>query len=791
MDSILCKFNRKPRIAILADRPEWAYDYCARNVRNILSNQFEIDIYYVNQHPTISPQHYDVLHVCFWGETYHHKFNFPPSRVIKEVSSHRWQYDAPYGPLATSEFVKRYLDDAHTVVATSLALYNMVREHHDDCYHIKNGFDPDNFFPSDTVHSGPLKIAWCGNVADQVKGIDDILKPAAEGYALHLATGNIQQRDLIALYNQCDIYAVCSSHEASPLPLIEAMACGCFPVCTTVGVVPELVRHKDNGYIVAERSVEAFSEAFAWCSKHLQEIREKRLGIADELRSKRTWSICAQSYRYAWVQALTKAFFPVFRNDDVAPDTDVANFKAFCNIFHSNAFTQVHAVTLSGCCNVVHDYGGMAAEYAKLPPLCYWKNEDICRASQPKQMEDCKELVDYLNTIEDELAFHGTAHVDFSQMSAEEQDAEFASGIERMRRLFPHKKVRLFVPPFNRVNEHTERVAAKHGLTVMKPTGVHFEESLANHAAFTHSEYRYHHHRFYPQSQFAFYNLSLEALKGALCKKVALADSCQSHKRGQLGNVAQKFSKIGLRIGRKVKRAAMRLCVEYTTRNFWGVPIALVDYICRKNGASAWHVYAYRHIMKRAFTFDLLCWINNNISKDSAIFEAGCGTGQNLFALDKWGFSNLAGVEIDDGACRAFAQLKKHLCSSDIIVKQGDLFAGFCDKRYGFIYSLDVLYLIPGNSLEHFLSQARESLKQSGYVAFDVIDKAFEAHPLRSFCTQDWHDDVKNKRPSEYQVTHSHKDVEGLARNCGYKIIYHKFYEEVPQRSVYILQLGD
>ena len=53
------------------------------------------------------------------------------------------------------------------------------------------------------------------------------------------------------------------------------------------------------------------------------------------------------------------------------------------------------------------------------------------------------------------------------------------------------------------------------------------------------------------------------------------------------------------------------------------------------------------------------------------------------------------------------------------------------------------------------------------------------------------HDDVKNKRPSEYQVTHSHKDVEGLARNCGYKIIYHKFYEEVPQRSVYILQLGD
>lgn len=789
MSSLLERFVRKPKLAILVDRPNWAYDFFAHNVRDVLSDQFDIDIYYVTQSPVISPEVYDLLHVCFWGETYHHKFNFPPSRVVKEVSSHRWQFDAPYGPIKVQEFVNEYLSDANTVVATSLALYDLLQAHSQPVYHVQNGFDPTIFSPNCKMLKGPIQIAWCGNAADPVKGVDNILKPSALGYSLRLATGNVPQNNLAEFYRQSDVYVVCSVHEAEPLTLIEAMACGCFPVCCQVGIVPELVRHKENGYIVSERSVEAFAEAFSWCAENLHDIRAKRQNIARELHATRTWSACAQTYQHAWEQALKNAFFPVFRNDDVAPDTDVASFKIFCNIFHSNGFSQIHAVTLSGFCNVEHDYGGVATEYAKLPPICYWKNEDIRRASYALQMEDCKDLVAYLNSIDDELAFHGTAHFDFSQMSEAEQDIEFTQGIERMKHLFPYKKVRFFVPPFNRVNEYTDRVAARHGLIVMRPDGVHLEERLGNIEFFTHTEYRYHHHRFYPQSRFDYYDLTLDALSNVLNKKVSLFDFETHNREGRINKFAKVILSVGRRIGRKIKHTNMYVWAEYSPQNFWGVPLATISRICRESGAPEWHVYAYRYFEKRAFTFDLLRWMVCNLPKNLAIFEAGCGTGQNLFALSKWGFANLTGIDIDPGACLACNRLQEHLGFSMITIETGELFAHIDQERYDFIFSLDVLYLIQGNAYAKFLQWSKKKLNKKGYVAFDVIDKAFEFNTLHQFCTQDWHIKDNSKRPSEYLSRYTLEEIEMLAADNGYKIVDHKFYVDRPQRSVYIMQL--
>ena len=488
------------------------------------------------------------------------------------------------------------------------------------------------------------------------------------------------------------------------------------------------------------------------------------------------------------MQALRHAFFPVFRNDDVAPDTDVAQFKAFCNIFHSNAFTQVHAVTLSGSCNVVHSYGGVATEYANFPPNCYWKNEDIRRASQPKQMEDCKELVDYLNTIEDELAFHGTAHVDFSQMSAEEQDAEFASGIERMRRLFPHKKVRLFVPPFNRVNEHTEYVAAKYGLTVMKPIGVHLEEHLQDITVFTRSEYRYHHHRFYPQSQFSFYNLSLEALKDVLCKKVALVDSLQRHKRGQFANLAHKFSRLGLRIGRKVKRTAMLLRATYTSYNFWGLPIATISHVCRASGARMASVSAYCSFEKNTFKHDFLRWVDGALPHGAAILEAGCDSGSNLFALYKRGFANITGVESDAGAALACVRLQKKMSATGIKVEAGNFLKLVTQNRFNLIFSFGFQFADSHEALTAYLDHSKSLLEKEGYVIFDVIDVAYQLKLLSITDTLKTKI-MGDKATNNPAVTWKFIEIEKIATNSGYEIVMHKFYPDDQVRSVYVLKL--
>ena len=52
------------------------------------------------------------------------------------------------------------------------------------------------------------------------------------------------------LMGEGDIYLMLSRLEGGPLPLIEAMGLGMWPICTPVGMAPEIIRHGHNGFIV-------------------------------------------------------------------------------------------------------------------------------------------------------------------------------------------------------------------------------------------------------------------------------------------------------------------------------------------------------------------------------------------------------------------------------------------------------------------------------------------------------------------------------------------------------------
>lgn len=304
MSLTLQNFFHKPRITILADKPNWAYDICAQQLVKHLHNDFSITIKYVREKPILEENMFDLLHVCFWGEKYHTQFNIPPNKIVKEISSHRWQYDRQYGPCSAKKFVKKFLQDACFFCATSLRLYNLLVPFIPNIHHVANGIDTKKFFASDNFPMGEIRLGWAGNCNDPIKGIKKILYPASKGYNLELADGSLSY-DKIATFYQCkDLYIVTSKHEGEPLPLIEAMACGCFPVCYDVGIVPELIEHKKNGYIVTEYTIEKFRKAFKWCENNLKYIRSQRKVISEELHKKRNWELCSQTYKSLWFYAL-------------------------------------------------------------------------------------------------------------------------------------------------------------------------------------------------------------------------------------------------------------------------------------------------------------------------------------------------------------------------------------------------------------------------------------------------------------------------------------------------------
>jgi glycosyltransferase involved in cell wall biosynthesis len=517
--------QRRPRILLLVDYKGWAFDHSAREIARQLRNHYRFVIKRVHSRPKLNARSYDLVYVFFWGETYHQQFGFDPDRTIKEVSSHRWADDPRFGPCTPQAMADKYMGDAGTVICTSSRLVDAFQPCQSRVFHTPNGIDPVKFRLV-RERSGPLTIGWAGDIEDPVKGVNDILKPACEGrFSLLLAPGRLSHKAMNEFYNRVDVLAVASKNEGEPLTLLEGMAAGCFPVCADVGIVPEVVRNGENGLIVPERSVDAFRTAFAWCEAHLDQVRTAGRKNAVQMQRERNWGVCAENFKRVFQDTLAYARRPRFRNDDVSADTDLERFREFCAIFQRHGIEQLHGITLRGRTNSNFKCEEASVEYEGLPDLGKLPNSKIRDLSAGFLFEERQDLIDYLQNSTDQVALHGYYHTDYSMMTASEQREEISRGMELLARLFPHKRVRYFIAPFNRTNAETFAVVKEFGLTVLAADGVHMEEHLYDFHLEPETWYRYHHHRFYPESTFPHWCLSLNALETALARNFATCKS--------------------------------------------------------------------------------------------------------------------------------------------------------------------------------------------------------------------------------------------------------------------------
>jgi polysaccharide pyruvyl transferase WcaK-like protein len=514
--------GRKPRILMLADQRGWAFDHSARQIERCLSRDFNFDIRYIGESPSITSQNYDLLYLFFWGDQFYKTLGFASDRTIKELSSHRWEDDPRYGPCTAEALVDRYLCDAFAVCCTSLRLKNRIAHLHPRVYHTPNGFDS-NRFHLIRRRSGPMTIGWAGNIDDPVKGVQDVLKPACHGrFNLLMASGSVPHRKMNVFYNRLDVFAITSKHEGEPLTVIEAMAAGCFPVCTDIGIISELVRSGENGLIVSDHTAGAFLEAFEWCESHLDHVRKAGEQNARQMRRERSWEVVAPFYKRVFAETLEYIQRPRFRNDDVSCETPLAHFEAFCRIFWKYNLRQVHGVILRGRTS-------RCASFRSEPPECrgaearsHLSNSRIRELAEGFNFEDRKDLIDFLKEGPDEIALHGYYHTDYSNMTSDEQKREIESGLSLLKRLFPNKQIKYFIPPFDRVNQTLYGACEAFGLDVLDVPAVCVEDTLETLRLEPGTWYRYQHHRFYPDSTFNRYKTSLELLDAALGQNISL-----------------------------------------------------------------------------------------------------------------------------------------------------------------------------------------------------------------------------------------------------------------------------
>lgn len=146
---------------------------------------------------------------------------------------------------------------------------------------IHPGVDLSLFRPLPRRHSGPLRLLFVGGDFVRKGGLE--LLEAAKGLhgdvVLDVVTESVvpgasgrpgcrihsgltpQSPELVDLYRNGDVFILPSRGDCFPQAIAEAMACGLPIIASAVGAIPDLVRDRVTGYLVAPKSPAALREA--------------------------------------------------------------------------------------------------------------------------------------------------------------------------------------------------------------------------------------------------------------------------------------------------------------------------------------------------------------------------------------------------------------------------------------------------------------------------------------------------------------------------------------------------
>lgn len=103
------------------------------------------------------------------------------------------------------------------------------------------------------------------------------------------------ETEIAALYNAVDLFVTPSLQDNLPNTIVEAMACGVPCVGFNVGGIPEMITHKQDGYVADYCDSIDFAQGIAWC---LNESRHPSLCKAARSTALATYSEPAVTQQY-------------------------------------------------------------------------------------------------------------------------------------------------------------------------------------------------------------------------------------------------------------------------------------------------------------------------------------------------------------------------------------------------------------------------------------------------------------------------------------------------------------
>lgn len=134
---------------------------------------------------------------------------------------------------------------------------------------------------------GQLEVVVLGGDAQSVKELLPL--------PVHIVNYLSNEADIAQLYNAVDLFVTLSLQDNLPNTIVEAMSCGTPCVGFDVGGIPEMINHKQDGYVADYCDSLDFAQGIAWC---LNPDRHPALSAAARAAALATYSQSVAATRY-------------------------------------------------------------------------------------------------------------------------------------------------------------------------------------------------------------------------------------------------------------------------------------------------------------------------------------------------------------------------------------------------------------------------------------------------------------------------------------------------------------
>lgn len=294
------KSKDKPKIVLVCDVPNWAFDRIAQQVKKELGHKYDMRIDYFNRR-TEADFFYELLErnsdcdlmhflnrrmlLLMDSEAFKQKIEDSGRNVDEyiaekknKISTAIYDYiDLDEAGISEHKYIFNDYSKAYYAATKKLfEIYTSIEEFKNPDAMVHDICDKDQFptinlerFELESIKDRPIVVGWVGNSVHNdekevdLKGFNTILKPVmdelkAESYNV---VGNYADRkerwrsaeEMPEYYSGIDVCICASIHEGTPRPVLEAMYSGVPIISTDVGIVGEALGEKQRQFIIGDR----------------------------------------------------------------------------------------------------------------------------------------------------------------------------------------------------------------------------------------------------------------------------------------------------------------------------------------------------------------------------------------------------------------------------------------------------------------------------------------------------------------------------------------------------------